>query len=741
MDRRNLACLKLREAQEKVDSLEEEIRNLMAGRNGSRSRTWWMNVLEELRGHLPFLVEVQETVERGEEAYARFQNISETSGLAYLLGKEFDGLCLARKKALQGVQQLDLTPTDQDITQAADCQQCRAYFQRTGPVCPHCRMFNLAIDPYRRKYLVAARRRVTHVVGNNNSGKKRNISNVTGTSEDLFAHLAAIEPAVDTKQIDEGMVEGAYLVFMRLLKKHIPRTSEFLVAYQELAKLEIQWIDAITVESQALVALWDRYSELLQTYDELGQCTSRVQLAMDLQEKRVAAEEGGAERFLVGELDAECREALHGAISAEVQLRSAKSSLQFFKQQVQQGVQEQKSLEQAHQDEACGICKESLWGDVNQGVDAEHHTEDDDLVVLPCAHRFHRVCAYQWVMVHRKCPYCRSSAPPHLLTMVQPRTLLHKQQRSEQQPHTLATVTRIDGSGHAETFVDTRFPRALQRIRGRWGTKIDALLADLTVLLAENSEEKALVFSQWTEMLEIVADALKANDIRYTTCFNRTKDFESASTGIERFRYDADVRVLLLPLHLGAEGLDLVVASHIFLLEPLLDYSVEQQAINRVDRIGQQRTTYVHKYLLTNTIEERIAALQERHRLEETDDLIHLDDEEDNAKAGAGMIVNGDGAMDDDVEEGCRTPIPTIPAQPHTPTSSTTAAATATKTRSAPTSKRSVTDRSRGHSNHVNKKRNKSDAFLLDVADVHYILNLSAASDAGSVLHTVEPDI
>lgn len=132
-------------------------------------------------------------------------------------------------------------------------------------------------------------------------------------------------------------------------------------------------------------------------------------------------------------------------------------------------------------------------------------------------------------------------------------------------------------------------------------------------------------------MLEIVADALRMNQIPFTSCFNRQRDFEDQRYGVEAFRHDPHLRLLLLPLHLGAEGLDLVVASHVFLLEPLLNPSQEAQAINRIDRLGQrQRATYVHKYLLSDTIEERITLLQQRaHQRQQQQQAVDDDDNDD----------------------------------------------------------------------------------------------------------------
>lgn len=110
-------------------------------------------------------------------------------------------------------------------------------------------------------------------------------------------------------------------------------------------------------------------------------------------------------------------------------------------------------------------------------------------------------------------------------------------------------------------------------------------------------------------MVDIVCEALRCNGISHVKCANRSKDF-IATGGVEMFRNNNTIRVIVMPLALGAEGLDLIVASHVFLLEPLLNIHQELQAVNRISRLGQQKRTYVHKYVISNTIEERIVLVQ-----------------------------------------------------------------------------------------------------------------------------------
>jgi len=63
---------------------------------------------------------------------------------------------------------------------------------------------------------------------------------------------------------------------------------------------------------------------------------------------------------------------------------------------------------------------------------------------------------------------------------------------------------------------------------------------------------------------------------------------------------------LLLPISSGANGLNLIEASHVLLIEPILNPAQELQAVGRVHRIGQRKPTKVHKFVVKCTIEERM---------------------------------------------------------------------------------------------------------------------------------------
>ena len=96
---------------------------------------------------------------------------------------------------------------------------------------------------------------------------------------------------------------------------------------------------------------------------------------------------------------------------------------------------------------------------------------------------------------------------------------------------------------------------------------------------------KALVFSVWPRVLEVIRDALKANGIAHVSLLH-ANDYRGS---LGEFRRNDDLTVLLLPARAGCNGLNLVEANHVLLVEPMLDSGQEAQAVSRVHRIGQHR--------------------------------------------------------------------------------------------------------------------------------------------------------
>ncbi|MDJ0866795.1 MAG: DEAD/DEAH box helicase [Myxococcota bacterium] len=140
-------------------------------------------------------------------------------------------------------------------------------------------------------------------------------------------------------------------------------------------------------------------------------------------------------------------------------------------------------------------------------------------------------------------------------------------------------------------------------------SKVALLLEELDTAVAEG--HKALVFSQWTGLLDRVEPHLAAAGIAFTRLDGSTRDRGAV---VERFQAADGPPVLLISLRAGGTGLNLTAADHVFLLDPWWNPAVEDQAADRAHRIGQTRPVVVHRLVAADTVEEGVLRLQQSKR-------------------------------------------------------------------------------------------------------------------------------
>lgn len=139
--------------------------------------------------------------------------------------------------------------------------------------------------------------------------------------------------------------------------------------------------------------------------------------------------------------------------------------------------------------------------------------------------------------------------------------------------------------------------------------KVELLLARLQELLPRG--HRALVFSQWTSLLDLVQAALEAQDIAWSRIDGRTSD---RGRVVESFQSGEGAAVMLLSLKAGGTGLNLTAADHVFILDPWWNPAAEAQAADRAYRIGQDKPVFVYRIVAKDTVEEKILRLQEHKR-------------------------------------------------------------------------------------------------------------------------------
>ena len=130
---------------------------------------------------------------------------------------------------------------------------------------------------------------------------------------------------------------------------------------------------------------------------------------------------------------------------------------------------------------------------------------------------------------------------------------------------------------------------------------------------AVNGGHKVLLFSQFTTMLDRLAERLRNSGITYymlTGSVNKEKRMQM----VESFDKDA-VSVFCISLKAGGTGLNLTAADIVIHYDPWWNVAVQNQATDRAHRIGQKNIVTVYKLVSQGTIEEKIITIQERKKM------------------------------------------------------------------------------------------------------------------------------
>ncbi|KAK8011253.1 hypothetical protein PG990_010218 [Apiospora arundinis] len=217
--------------------------------------------------------------------------------------------------------------------------------------------------------------------------------------------------------------------------------------------------------------------------------------------------------------------------------------------------------------EECAICYEEI------GL--------HEPVVTACKHVFGRPCITKAIQMQGKCPMCRAELNEESLVEPAP----EQGEEDEMDPE--------DASKSSKT---------------------EALVNILEATL-KNEGSKIVVFSQWTSYLNIIQQRLKEKNIQHTR-IDGSMPKKARDASIESLYNDPNTRILLASLQVCSVGLNLVAADTVILADSWWAPAIEDQAIDRVHRLGQTRKTTVWRLVVEGTIEERVLDIQtEKRRL------------------------------------------------------------------------------------------------------------------------------
>lgn len=217
----------------------------------------------------------------------------------------------------------------------------------------------------------------------------------------------------------------------------------------------------------------------------------------------------------------------------------------------------------------------------------------NDIVFTECLHPFCRTCLTEYCdyqdmrNLDLKCPLCRNDiSRKRLLTLSK----------------------NNDG-----TFDVVQYGR-IQR-----NAKVASLIKHLQQLQDSSPGEQVVVFSQFSTYLDILENDLKEaipSDQVEIYKFDGRLNLKERSTVLERFQQKdpSKQKILLLSLKAGGVGLNLTCASYAFMMDPWWSPSMEDQAVDRIHRIGQTSNVQVTRFIIEDSIEEKMLRIQERKR-------------------------------------------------------------------------------------------------------------------------------
>ncbi|WP_421945256.1 DEAD/DEAH box helicase [Pedobacter sp.] len=122
---------------------------------------------------------------------------------------------------------------------------------------------------------------------------------------------------------------------------------------------------------------------------------------------------------------------------------------------------------------------------------------------------------------------------------------------------------------------------------------------------------KVLVFSQFVKHLDIFKKHFESENIPFAYLDGATRNRGEI---VAEFQQNSDLKVFLISIKAGGVGLNLTQADYVFILDPWWNPAVEQQAIDRTHRIGQDKKVFIYKFIAKDTVEEKILALQNRKK-------------------------------------------------------------------------------------------------------------------------------
>ncbi|XP_028782280.1 LOW QUALITY PROTEIN: E3 ubiquitin-protein ligase SHPRH [Neltuma alba] len=586
---------------------------------------WWLEALHHSEQNKDFSDELLRKIEEAiagtlnnskrQRVATRFRSIH---SLKYQVQTGLDHLEASRKVLLDRILEIDQTmdrPKNEDIERVGKCRNCQP--ASDGPPCILCELDELFQDYEARLFVLKDERggiissaEEAVDLQKKNSALNRFLSNLSQSNRISNAsdigHQESKKRNVGERVVVSRSASQLEVILgvlknyckARLGKDSISAATKHLHIFEGMRK---EFGHARTL---ALAQ-----AQYLRAHDEIKMAISRLHLKANENDKSLDA-------LGENELCAASSNFSHDKFMSLASLSQIKGKLRYLKGLVQLKQQPSEHPESSSftpeatamssfteeifipaskaDEDSCPVCQEKL-GSQKMVFQCGHLTCCKCLFAMT-EQRLQDSKFHKWVM----CPTCRQHTDFGNIAYAVDR---------QHESFKTSVLQNVDSSEKCESSIS---------VKGSYGTKIEAIAKRILWIKSTDPKAKVLVFSSWNDVLDVLEHAFAANSITYI----RMKGGRKSHVAISQFRGQQNdkrgtsqestskfIQVLLILIQHGANGLNLLEAQHVVLVEPLLNPAAEAQAISRVHRIGQKNKTLIHRFIVKDTVEESIYKL------------------------------------------------------------------------------------------------------------------------------------
>ncbi|KAL9247813.1 hypothetical protein vseg_021203 [Gypsophila vaccaria] len=569
---------------------------------------WWLEALQhiesdkeaarELSQKIEDAVLPNKTITKASRIASRFKS---TSSLKYYIKSGVDSLEASRKEVLDHLLQIDRrmeNPRDEDVARVRNCSGC--FLNKDGPLCVHCEL-NKSFQAYEARLFLKQRNdggviesaeeaielQQKNLERNNFMSNLEQNSTVSGKRD--VGKMLVVSRSPSELEIILGVIKSYFKA--QLGRQGVSEANRHLALLEGMRKEYAYARSLATFQAQVLLA-----------HDEIKMATSRLRLkksdddnsidALSLEELDVASIENSSEKFVslasLSRIRGKLRY-LQGLVTSKHKTKPNSEAAAPLDSLPKKETAVKTAVDM------CPICQETL---------------QNQRMVFQCGHV---TCCKCLIAISERNVVPNGNQQSNSVTCPTCR------QRSDYE-----SIAFADDSLSTSSNVQEKNFEASVTVQGSYGTKIEAITRRILWIKSTDEKAKVLVFSSWNDVLDVLEHSFAANDISYVrmkggrkrsqaaiSIFKGEEAVEniSANKTEEKKPKGKFVQVLLLLVQHGANGLNLLEAQHVVLVEPLLNPAVEAQAISRVHRIGQTKETLIHRFMVKNTVEESLYKL------------------------------------------------------------------------------------------------------------------------------------